>query len=565
MQRYRIKLAQTEAERSQIYEFNYATFVEEIPQHGPNPERRLVDRFDGENEYVIAISSNERVIGMLALRAQRPFSLDQKLAHLDDHLPPHRSVCELRLLTVRPEYRGTRLLRDLLAFTVQRCVAAGHDLAVISGTTRQLALYQHIGFEPFGPLVGTAQALFQPMYLRLERLLSCTGTSLGVGREQRRLPAGASFLPGPANASALVRAALSGATVTHRSPRFVAQVERVRSRLCELTGAADAAVMVGSGTLANDVVAGGIRSLQGCGLVLANGEFGERLVGHARGATLAFDVLRRSWGTPFDEAEIVDGLRRIGARWIWAVHCETSTGVLADIAMLRRAAAQAEAVLCLDCISSIGTLPVNLGGVWLTSGTSGKGLAACPGLAIVLLNGVPPRRCSPVPRYLDLEYWLHQDSVPFTHSSNLVAALEVALAGTDWEACFRETARDARWLRIALCALGLKIVAPESSASPGVVTIRLPSRSSSAEVAGGLEQDGFEIAWRSDYLSWRNWIQIALMGDYDRIALRLLPAAIARQVRVCAGHPSRAAPEPASGTTPETPPVRAIELRSHWK
>jgi hypothetical protein len=42
------------------------------------------------------------------------------------------------------------------------------DLAVISGTVRQLRLYEHMGFRCFGPLTGSADALYQPMYLTLE-------------------------------------------------------------------------------------------------------------------------------------------------------------------------------------------------------------------------------------------------------------------------------------------------------------------------------------------------------------------------------------------------------------
>ncbi|PAE13934.1 hypothetical protein CHH91_20075, partial [Virgibacillus sp. 7505] len=39
--------------------------------------------------------------------------------------------------------------------------------------------------------------------------------------------------------------------------------------------------------------------------------------------------------------------------------------------------------LCLDACSSIGSVPVDLSGVWLASSVSGKGLAAYPGLALV--------------------------------------------------------------------------------------------------------------------------------------------------------------------------------------
>jgi aspartate aminotransferase-like enzyme/ribosomal protein S18 acetylase RimI-like enzyme len=541
VQIYRIKTAQTEAEREQVHRLNYATFVEEIPQHAPNPERRLVDRFDAENEYVIALAADGQVVGMLALRARRPFSLDQKLERLDDYLPPHRSVCELRLLAVRPEHRHSALFRDLIAHTARRCVAAGHDLAVISGTTRQLALYRHLGFEPFGPVVGAAGAQFQPMLLALERLRAGAGATLGVAQAAPEQRATARFIPGPVATMPAVRAAFDAEAETHRSGRFLAQVARVRRGLCEMAGAAQTALMVGSGTLANDVVAASIRELGGHGLVLSNGEFGERLLDHARGAALGFEVLRKPWGSVFEEAELRDAVQRSGAHWIWGVHCETSTGVLNDLELLRRTAGAARARLCLDCISTLGTIAVDLHGVWLASGASGKGLGAYPGLSLVLVNGDLPARSGTVPRYLDLQLWLRHDSVPFTHSSNLVGALETALLQTDWEERIGRTARDARWLRAALRAQSLKQVAPEAAASPGVVSIELPAEVPSRDVAEGLERRGFEVAWRSAYLADRNWIQVALMGDYDRPALRELPAAIALEVRERARRADRAA------------------------
>ena len=536
--RYRIKFAENAAEREQLHRLNYATFVEEIPQHAPNPERLLVDRFDAENEYVIALAGGDEVIGMLALRARRPFSLDQKLEHLDAYLPPHRSLCELRLLAVRREHRHKALFRDLIAFTAAHCVAAGHDLAVISGTTRQLALYRHLGFEPFGPLVGAAGAQFQPMALAVERLRSQAGATLGVALEPG---AKARFLTGPVRTLAAVRAAHAAESATHRSGEFVAQVASVRRRVCDLARASDAALIVGSGTLANDVVAASIRNLAGSGLVLANGEFGERLADHAHRAGLRFELLRKAWGTAFDEGELRAAARRAGAAWIWGVHCETSTGVLNDLAALRKAAASAGARLCLDCIGSLGTVEVDLSGVWLASGASGKGLGAFPGLSLVLLNGAPPPRSGGVPRYLDLGLWLRHGSVPFTHSSNLVGALEAALEQTDWAEHIERTARDAHWLRAALRAQGLAVVAPEPFASPGVASIALPPETPSGAVAEGLERLGYEIAWRSAYLVERNWIQVALMGDYDRAALRGLPAAVALQVREHALRPGRAA------------------------
>ena len=44
-------------------------------------------------------------------------------------------------------------------------IKGDYDIAVISGTTRQARLYKHLGYKPFGPLVGKQDALYQPMYI----------------------------------------------------------------------------------------------------------------------------------------------------------------------------------------------------------------------------------------------------------------------------------------------------------------------------------------------------------------------------------------------------------------
>ncbi len=162
------KLAEQPWEIEAIGRLLYRTFVEEIPQHPANPARTLTDKFQGENRYLIALDGTT-LAGMLAVRDRRPFSLDGKLPDLDRYLPPGARPCELRVLSVRPEYRGTRLTQRLLCFVAEYCLDQGFDLAVISGTTRQLKLYSHLGFVPFGPLVGTPDAWYQPMLLTLER------------------------------------------------------------------------------------------------------------------------------------------------------------------------------------------------------------------------------------------------------------------------------------------------------------------------------------------------------------------------------------------------------------
>jgi ribosomal protein S18 acetylase RimI-like enzyme len=163
-----VKLATEPFELEQIYALNHKTFVEEIPRYPAAPNGLLVDRFDTENTYVIGLR-HDRVIGMVAIRGTRPFSLDERLPGLDSYLPPGRSTCELRLLAIDRRDRRRRLLPLLLQAVWRHTRACGYDLAIISGIVQQQKLYSHLGFEPFGPLIGTPEARFQPMMLTLER------------------------------------------------------------------------------------------------------------------------------------------------------------------------------------------------------------------------------------------------------------------------------------------------------------------------------------------------------------------------------------------------------------
>ena len=108
---------------------------------------------------------------MVAGRGKRPFSLDQKLPDLDSLIPNGARLLEVRLLAVEKGYRNGIVFARLVGLLALHFRERGFDMALISGTTRQERLYRHMGFVPFGPLVGTVDAPYQPMYLTLEAFL----------------------------------------------------------------------------------------------------------------------------------------------------------------------------------------------------------------------------------------------------------------------------------------------------------------------------------------------------------------------------------------------------------
>ncbi len=521
----RFKIATEGQEFEAIHRLNYKTFVEEIPQHGRNPEQRLVDKFHGENTYAVCLHA-DRLVGMVTGRATRPFSLDQKLPNLDAHLPAGRKVLEVRLLSVEKEYRNGFVFSRLVGLLAQHFRDQGFDLAIISGTVRQRRLYQHLGFVPFGPVVGTGEAQFQPMYLTLEKFLQMAKALSPPSDAVERILA--SYLPGPVDVHQEVRQAFERGPVSHRSDGFIADFQATKRLLCELTRAQHVEILLGSGSLANDAVCAQLSMLQEPGLILSNGEFGDRLVDHATRQGLAFEVYQIGWGEPFDYAEIERRLDNTPLiRWLWAAHCETSAGVLNELSTLKRICAEKGIKPCLDCISSIGTVPVDLRGVYLASCVSGKALASYPGLSMVFYNHELTAAPRSLPRYLDLGYYAAQAGIPFTHSSNLIFALQTALNRICWSEKFSQIAEVAVWLRRRLREVGLQIVAPDAHASPAVVTLALPGDISSRSLGGQLRSAGYLLSYNSGYLLRRNWIQICLMGEWSRENLERLPPLVA--------------------------------------
>lgn len=524
--RLRFKLATEAAEFEGIHSLNYRSFVEEIPQHPPNAARRLVDRFHAENTYAVCLDGSE-VVGMIAGRCQRPFSLDQKLPDLDSLLPPHRRVVEIRLLAVDPRWRKQVVFARLAAVLATEFRARGCDLAVISGTLRQGRLYKHLGFRPFGPQVGPPDARYQPMVLTLDDY-----AAHAAHLEALQAKAPTSLLPGPVAVSQAVAAAMTRPPLSHRSEAFRLLHARARERLLSLTGAADLILMSGSGTLANDAVGAQLSARGGRGLVLANGEFGERLADHALRWRLDAEVVRVDWGRAFDFGTLARAFDRVAPAWVWAVASETSAGVRNDVAALHALCRGAGADLCLDAVSAVGLAPLDLSGVHLATAVSGKALGAFAGLAVVFHDG----RLAPggqLPRSLDLAAYVAADGIPYTLSSNLVAALDAAL-DIDWPARWQAIAAAHARLEPALRAQGFDVVAPPTAAMPGILTLALPASCPAAQLCQRMARRGYLLAHGSDYLRHRNWVQICLMGTWEARALEVLPPLLAAQAKAVA-------------------------------
>ena len=294
------KQAQTEDEFEAIHRLNHRIFAEEIGQHGRRADGRLVDKFHGQNAYFVARQDGE-LVGMVSVHAGPEFSIASRLQDVDV-LRALRTPLEVRLLAILPEYREGAVVAGLFSQVNEYARRNGYSDLLISGIVEREGMYRKLGFRPMGPPVACGESAFMPMRLSVDAPPDefRRREQMYMARWQRRHTL--SLLPGPVEIAEPVARAFHARPVSHRSSAFLEMYGDTRLRLSELMGGLECVILSGSGTLANDTVGANLRAAFGeePGLVLSNGEFGERLIRHAARTGLKARELRFGWGEPWD-------------------------------------------------------------------------------------------------------------------------------------------------------------------------------------------------------------------------------------------------------------------------
>ncbi len=514
--------ARTAEEIDQLQRLNYRTFSEELGQHEPRADGVLVDRFHGSNRYFVA-AERGAVIGMISLNLTPPFSVEKRLPQGVEVKDVAARPCEVRLLAIEPEARGGLVMAGLFWQVFAEARRNGRSHMLISGVTGRGAMYQALGFRALGPAVAEGHASFVPMALDLsDASLLQKSERFRSWWLRRTPPREVRLLPGPVQISQRVQSAFAKPPVSHRDPKVVDLFDQTRRRLSVIAGGMPVAMMTGSGTLANDAIAACLRSSFGDrrGLVLANGEFGGRLLRLARRAGLSAEEFHWDWGTAWDHKQIERELERDVA-WVWGVHLETSTGQVNDLSRLAESCAKRNVAVAADCVSSFGALPLPQG-LFLASGVSGKSLGSYAGLAFVFAGEGAKERIhgEDLPATFDVVQAIGQREPMFTMPSPLLLGLHAALEENYAdEACvqrrFAHYARLGEQVREELRLRGFRLVAEETAAAPPITSFAVPSPAAMCECY----EAGFRIAHESEYLRRRGWAQISVMGDLDEATI----------------------------------------------
>ncbi|MEI6139041.1 MAG: aminotransferase class V-fold PLP-dependent enzyme [Mariniphaga sp.] len=509
MDSFTLKIADQQWELDEICQLNHQTFSEEIPQHEKTATGFLVDKFHSENQYVICLNGNE-IVGMAALRDMRPFSLDHKLNNLDDYLPMNSTICEIRLLIVKPKYRNSYVILHLFTEMFEYCIKKKYDLVVISGILAQQKFYRSFGFVPFGPLVG-GEVKFQPMYSTPDFFFRSRHYLKAVKIKLKNINA----LPGPVTVRDSVLEEFGKPSVSHRCDDFFQNYKKISKSLSQIVNAKEVQIFTGSATLANEVMLAHLKALDEKGLILNNGEFGDRIVNQAKCQKIRFTEYKVALGEEFDIfhfEQILSGEPEV--KWVFAVHCETSSGVLNDVEKITHICNTLNIRVLYDCVSTFGIIPLNLENVYMASASSGKAIGSYSGLSLVFFNSLMPIPENTVPLYLDIWYYIRKNGMPFTMNSNSLFALGTAVESIDIELKYKNIKEKSSWLRDQVIGLNYDVISLKSNAlHPAIITIRLPQLVSSNAFGKYLSEHNITISYGSDYLVRQNLIQICLFSE----------------------------------------------------
>ena len=321
----------------------------------------------------------------------------------------------------------------------------------------------------------------------------------------------------------------------HLDPAFLEIMAEVQDRLRGLYGTANEMTLPLSATgsagmeacLANLLVPGDDI------VVGVAGVFGERMCAVATRIGAKVTRVDAEWGTALPTEAMAEAIDRVRPRVVAFVHAETSTGLCQPVEAIASAARAAGAFVVLDCVTSLGGIPVELDAWGIDAAYSGtqKCLSCPPGLSPISFS---PRaiehvlaRETPVQSwYMDVSllagYYGEERVYHHTAPISAIFALAEGLRVVDEEGMVAREARHraaSALLIERLGTLGFEPLVDAEIRLPQLTTLRLPERVleiGEAEVRGRLlREDGIEVGGGLGKLAGGFW-RVGLMGENAR-------------------------------------------------
>jgi len=335
--------------------------------------------------------------------------------------------------------------------------------------------------------------------------------------------------PGPSDIAPRVLAAMGRPTVGHLDPYFLELMDEVQQMLRqvfrtknELTFAVSGTGSAGMETCVVNLIEPGDKMV-----VCINGVFGSRMSDVATRAGAEVTTIERDFGEVFAPDEIAEVVQQTKPKVLGIVHAETSTGASQPILEISKIVHDSGALLLLDCVTSLGGMPVEIDGWNVDAAYSGtqKCLSCPPGLAPVTfsqqaLDAMDNRSSKVVSWYLDVSllrnYWGGQRAYHHTAPINMNYALHESLCAILEEGLenrFTRHRNNHLALKAGLQAMGIEFSVDEEYQLPMLNSVCIPSGADDAATRRQLLNEfGIEIGPGLGPVKGKTW-RIGLMGQ----------------------------------------------------
>ncbi len=140
------------ADRQDIYRLRHEVYAVELGQHPTTGDGRLTDALDAANVYLVAAQGDE-LVGFVSITPPwaGAYSVDKYLDRRDwPVLDDPAALFEVRLLTVRPAFRGSGAAALLMYAALRWIASRGGRRVVAIGRLEILGLYRRAGLRPLG-------------------------------------------------------------------------------------------------------------------------------------------------------------------------------------------------------------------------------------------------------------------------------------------------------------------------------------------------------------------------------------------------------------------------------
>jgi len=335
--------------------------------------------------------------------------------------------------------------------------------------------------------------------------------------------------PGPSPISPRVLRACATPLLGHLDPEYLILMDETQELLRYVFETQNAWTACAPGTGMAGMEAALINLLEpGDGVIICvHGAFGERMVEIARRCGARVTRVDADWGAATQPEQVAAACKAMKAKVVAVVHAETSTGVLQPLDEISGLVHDAGALLLVDCVTSLGGVPVKMDERRIDVAYSGtqKCLGSPPSLAPLSFSPAAVEafkaRKAPVQSfYLDMgqiwRYWGPERGYHQTGMINMIYALREALLEVREEGLEARYARhrlNQRALIAGLEAMGLApLVANPALRLPSLTTVKVPEGAEDKPVRGRLLSDyGIEIGGGLGKLAGKIW-RIGLMG-----------------------------------------------------